>query len=56
MKAGEAVEGSTIIEQGVQPGERVVTDGQLRLLPGSPVVIRQAAPEASPAAAGAGAK
>jgi len=55
VKAGEAVEGSTIIEQGVQPGERVVTDGQLRIVPGAKVEIRQAAPEASPAA-GAGAQ
>jgi multidrug efflux system membrane fusion protein len=54
VKAGEAVEGSTIIEQGVQPGERVVTDGQMRLLPGSRVEIRPAA--LPPAAAGAGAK
>ena len=56
VKVGEAVESWTIIEQGVQPGERVVTDGQLRLVPGSRVEIRQAAPEAPPAAAGAGAK
>ena len=55
VKAGEAVEGSTIIEQGVRPGERVVTDGQLRLVPGAKVEIRQAAPEASPAA-GVGSK
>lgn len=56
VKAGEAVGGETIIEEGLRPGERVVTDGQLRLVPGSIVVIRQAAPGASPAAAGAGAK
>lgn len=56
VKAGEAVGGETIIEEGLRPGERVVTDGQLRLMPGSPVVIRQAAPGASPAAAGAAAK
>jgi multidrug efflux system membrane fusion protein len=56
VKAGEAVEGSTIIEQGVQPGERVVTDGQLRLVPGARVEIRQAAPAASPAAAGTSVK
>jgi multidrug efflux system membrane fusion protein len=49
VKAGEATGGSTIIEQGVQPGERVVTDGQLRLVPGARVEIK-------PAAAGAGAK
>ncbi|MGH9670223.1 MAG: efflux RND transporter periplasmic adaptor subunit [Terriglobales bacterium] len=54
VKAGEAVEGSTIIEQGVQPGERVVTDGQMRLVPGARVEIKQATP--SPAATGAGAK
>jgi multidrug efflux system membrane fusion protein len=52
VKAGEAVGGETIIEEGLQPGERVVTDGQLRLVPGLPVVIRQAAP----GAAGAGTK
>ena len=28
---------------GVKPGERVVTDGQLRLTPGAPVTITQAA-------------
>ena len=56
VKAGEAVGGETIIEQGVQPGERVVIDGQLRLVPGAPVVIRQPVPGASPAAAGAAAK
>ena len=52
VKAGEAVEGSTIIEQGVQPGERVVTDGQMRLVPGARVEIKQAA-SAPPAATGA---
>ncbi|MDP9264079.1 MAG: efflux RND transporter periplasmic adaptor subunit [Acidobacteriota bacterium] len=51
VKAGQAVEGETIIEQGVQPGERVVTDGQLRLVPGSRVEVRQAATGASPASA-----
>ena len=52
VKVGEAVEGSTIIEQGVQAGERVVTDGQLRLVPGVHVEIRPAAPSA-PAAGSA---
>jgi multidrug efflux system membrane fusion protein len=51
VKVGEAVEGSTIIEQGVQPGERVVTDGQLRLVPGARVEIRQAAPGAAASSA-----
>ena len=35
MRAGEAV-----IQSGVQPGETVVTDGQLRLVPGSKVDIK----------------
>ncbi len=30
----------TIIEQGLRPGERVVTDGQLRLVPGTKVEIK----------------
>jgi multidrug efflux system membrane fusion protein len=29
-----------IISEGLKPGETVVTDGQLRLLPGSHVTIR----------------
>jgi membrane fusion protein, multidrug efflux system len=33
-------EHETVIQQGVQPGEKVVTDGQLRLSPGSKVEIR----------------
>ena len=32
----------TVLDRGVQPGERVVTDGQLRLVPGSRVEIRTA--------------
>jgi multidrug efflux system membrane fusion protein len=41
----------TVLDRGVQPGERVVTDGQLRLVPGSRVEIRPApaAPGAAPA-------
>jgi len=42
VKVGGVVEDNTIIEQGVQPGERVVTDGQLRLVPGSRVEIKAA--------------
>ncbi len=35
-------DGETIIAQGVSPGETVVTDGHLRLSPGSRVVIKEA--------------
>jgi len=38
VAAGQTVEGSTIIESGLQGGETVVTDGQLRLIPGATVV------------------
>src|SRR5262249_20924821 len=31
-----------ILDRGVQPGERVVTDGQLRLVPGARVEIKPA--------------
>lgn len=34
---GDTIGQETIIEKGVQPGETVVTDGQLRLLPGAKV-------------------
>ncbi len=37
---GEEAEGETIIEKGLQAGEKVVTDGQLRLTPGSKVQIQ----------------
>jgi multidrug efflux system membrane fusion protein len=32
--------GESIIDTGLKPGERVVTDGQLRLVPGSRVEIK----------------
>jgi multidrug efflux system membrane fusion protein len=34
----------SIIEKGLQPGERVVTDGQLRLQPGARVEIKSGLP------------
>jgi multidrug efflux system membrane fusion protein len=37
---GETNGGETVVEKGVQPGERVVTDGQLRLVPGARVEIK----------------
>ncbi|HTO75348.1 MAG TPA: efflux RND transporter periplasmic adaptor subunit [Thermoanaerobaculia bacterium] len=37
----------SVIAKGLSAGERVVTDGQLRLAPGSKVEIKTAAPEAS---------
>lgn len=37
---GQAAGGETVIEQGIQPGEQVVTDGQLRLVPGARVEVK----------------
>lgn len=39
--AGEAYDGETVIESGIKSGETVVTDGQLRLMPGASVTIKQ---------------
>jgi membrane fusion protein, multidrug efflux system len=37
---GARLGAETIIEQGLRPAERVVIDGQLRLIPGAKVEIR----------------
>jgi multidrug efflux system membrane fusion protein len=42
VKTGRTYEDSTIIDNGVAPGEKVVTDGQLRLVPGTKVEIKNA--------------
>jgi membrane fusion protein, multidrug efflux system len=41
VTTGEVFEGNTVIEKGVQPGDKVVTDGQLRLVPGAKVEAKQ---------------
>jgi multidrug efflux system membrane fusion protein len=43
VDAGRAVGEETIVESGVKAGETVVTDGQLQLVPGSRVTIKDAA-------------
>jgi multidrug efflux system membrane fusion protein len=48
VKSGPMRDGETVIEQGLRSGETVVTDGQLRLVPGAKVDVKQPAP-ASPA-------
>ncbi len=40
VKVGRRLARELVIEQGLQPGERVVTDGQLRLVPGARVEIK----------------
>jgi len=43
VTTAESFDGRTVIEKGVQAGEEVVTDGQLRLVPGTKVEARQGA-------------
>ena len=45
VTAGRPFDGKTIIEKGVATGEKVVTDGQLRLVPGAKVEIKPSAAE-----------
>lgn len=43
---GDTIEGDTVIESGLNGGETVVTDGQIRLIPGGAVTIKSGlAPE-----------
>jgi multidrug efflux system membrane fusion protein len=44
-----SIGGETVIESGLQPGERVVTDGHLRLQKGAKVEIKQSATHSAPA-------
>ena len=40
VEVGRPINGEVIITKGLKPGERVVTDGQLRLVPGAKVEIK----------------
>lgn len=46
VNEGASFDGRTVIEEGVAPGETVVTDGQLGLVPGSRVSIKESSKEA----------
>jgi membrane fusion protein, multidrug efflux system len=39
VKTGQVLDGEAVVEKGVKGGEKVVTDGQLRLFPGARVEI-----------------
>lgn len=49
VAVGPTVHGKTVIDRGLEAGEEVVTDGQLRLTPGAKVEIRAAQAAASEA-------
>lgn len=55
IKVKRAVDNSTAVE-GVRPGEVVVTDGQLRLVPGAKVQIKDSSMSPTPQRRGDGAK
>ena len=48
VKPGPAAEGVVVIAKGLAAGERVVTDGQLRLSPGAKVELKTDSPGAAP--------
>jgi membrane fusion protein, multidrug efflux system len=50
---GAAIEGQSIVQQGLKAGETVVVDGQLRLVPGARVEISSRASADTPAPPGA---
>jgi multidrug efflux system membrane fusion protein len=45
---GRSTDGETVIQKGLSPDEKVVTDGQIRLYPGARVEIKSAEPAPSP--------
>ena len=47
VTVGLRLDGKTVIEKGVSPGDKVVTDGHLRLVPGTRVQVKNAATPAS---------
>jgi multidrug efflux system membrane fusion protein len=51
VNTGSEFEGVTVIEKGIAAGEQVITDGQMRLVPGATIEIRTGgAPAAGPTA------
>jgi multidrug efflux system membrane fusion protein len=42
VKVARTIEGDAVISKGIEPGETIVTDGQLRLIPGIKVQVRGA--------------
>ena len=41
VEVGRPLKSETVIDKGLQAGEKVVTDGQLRLVPGAKVEIKE---------------
>ena len=47
MKVGASIDGRTVIEEGLTPGQQVITGGQFKVQPGSVVTIAPLSPCAS---------
>jgi multidrug efflux system membrane fusion protein len=45
---GLTLDGETVVEKGLTPGEQVVTEGQIRLVPGARVELKPPAPATAP--------
>lgn len=45
---GPSLDGETVVQSGLAPGERVVTEGQIRLVPGARVEVAAPAPSPPP--------
>jgi multidrug efflux system membrane fusion protein len=53
IATGDTQAGQTIVQKGLAAGEQIVTDGQLRLVPGAKVQVKEAAaPQGQPPAVG----
>ena len=50
VTTGEEVDGEVVVEKGVEAGERIVTDGQIRLVPGAKVELKPPVGAPSPPA------
>ena len=48
VAVGRSLDGLTVVTRGLRPGETVVTDGQIRLVPGAKVEIKSPGGEAKP--------
>src|SRR6266404_7030411 len=54
VKTGTNANNMTVVEEGIKPGEQVVTDGQLKLVPGATVQAKTAQPRAGQQGANSG--
>jgi multidrug efflux system membrane fusion protein len=53
VKLGQEVDKRIVVESGVNPGDTVVTDGQMRLIPGAAVRVVPAVGQAQASGQGA---